>query len=220
MNQLLFRIGLSFLCCGLLGCSVLRDSADCSTEDALFEDSFDDNENRCQWQLVENGSETAMIEDELLRMTVEQEGILAWSVAEPLLEDVEISAQIRQRSGSDNNAYGLICRYQDEENFYLFLISGDGYYAIAKYEDGNEIDYLTGEKPDYYVESEIISQGNTTNQMRIRCEDDELTLFVNGTELVTVTDSAFADGQLGVAVTTYVEDPLTIDFDKILVVAP
>ena len=34
----------------------------------------------------------------------------------------------------DNNAYGVICRYTDLQNFYVFLVSADGYYAIGKYD--------------------------------------------------------------------------------------
>ena len=40
------------------------------------------------------------------------------------------------QSGPVYNRFGLICRFQDMNDFYFFAVSSDGYYAIGKIKNG------------------------------------------------------------------------------------
>lgn len=196
----------------------LPSSADCSDDTALFRDDFENT--NCGWALFE-GAESADIHDGILQIDVSTVGLLAWSYAPPEFTDIQFSAQTRQIGGSNDNSYGLICRYQDPKNFYVFLISGDGYYAIGKYTEGKEqIKYLTGSSPNYYLFSESINQGIATNRLRIQCVDDRLSLYVNGFLLAEVEDSSLTQGKIGVAATTYQPGNAVIEFDNALVETP
>ena len=113
----------------------------------------------------------------------------------------------------------MICRYQNEQNYYVFLISGDGYYAIGKFETGlNEIRYISGQGE--YQFSEQIRQGQVENDIQVECVGNQLTLIVNGVTLESVTDSAFSTGNIGLGVTTFQEGGAIVRFDDVEVYNP
>jgi hypothetical protein len=130
-----------------------------------------------------------------------------------------MTVQARQTSGPNNNAYGVLCRYQDENNFYIFLISCDGYYAIGKYQTGEQqVTYLTPNQE--YVSSDLINQGVATNLLRVSCIGNELSLSVNGLPLATVQDDSFSGGDVGLGVSTLEPGTAVVQFDDLLVLAP
>ena len=59
--------------------------------------------------------------------------------------DVSVEVDATKASGPDNNGFGVVCRFQDNDNFYYFMVSSDGFQVIGKYE-GGENKYLTAEK--------------------------------------------------------------------------
>jgi hypothetical protein len=171
--------------------------------------------------LYSQGGATAVIEDELLRLSTSQPGPIWWTNPGRNFDDVIVTVQARQAGGPDDNAFGLICRYQSAENFYVFLISGDGYYAIGKYQSGAEqIEYLTSDGQHAFIRSDAINQGVATNQIRVSCVGNELSLAVNGLPLVTVTDPTFVTGDIGLGVSAFELGTAVIEFDNVQVIAP
>ncbi len=205
----------------LVSCNLGSPTEDiCTSPGVLFQDDFADAQ-ACGWVQYNQGGASATVEEELLRLTTSQPGPIWWTNPERNFDDVIITVQARQASGPDNNAYGVICRYQSQENFYVFLISGDGYYAIGKYQSGNEqIQYLTGDGQYHYIFSDAINQGIATNQLRINCVGNELSMTVNGLPLATVTDPTFVTGDVGLAVSAFELGTAVIEFDNIQVISP
>lgn len=192
----------------------------CVSTGILFQDDFAD-ETACGWALYNQGGASAAVADGVMRLTSSQPGPMWWTNPSRNFDDVIVTVQARQASGPDNNAYGVICRYQSPENFYVFLISGDGYYAIGKYQSGSQqILYLTGDGQYHYVFSDAINQGIATNQIRVSCVGNELSLTVNGLPLVTVTDPTFVTGDVGLSVSAFELGTAVIEFDNIQVIAP
>lgn len=191
---------------------------DCSTSGALFQDDFS-GEKDCGWSLYNRGGAVVEITEGVMRMSTSQPGQIWWTNPGQSFDNVLISTEARQVSGPNDNAYGAICRYQNESNFYVFLISGDGYYTIGKYtSDSPSITYLT-EKGEYQF-SDVINQGNATNQIRASCIGQELSLAVNGVTLVTVMDPTFVIGDVGLAVSTLQPGTAVVEFADFRVVAP
>lgn len=214
-------------CClllGVVGCSDLGNLGsgsgpdECRPAGLLFADEFDGSQ-QCGWALYSQGGASVAIQDDTLRISTSQVGEIWWTNPGRRFDDVIITTIARQSSGPDNNAYGVICRYQNEQNFYIFLISGDGYYAIGRYQgSGERITYLT---PDgQYQFSDIINQGMATNQIRVSCIGNELSLAVNGIPLINVTDSAFATGDVGLGVSTLTQGTAVVEFDSIRIMEP
>ena len=190
----------------------------CDGGAALFADDFS-GEQDCGWVEYNKGGAVVALEDGVLNISTSSPGEIWWTNPERTFDDVIINVKAAQISGVDDNAYGVICRYQDEENFYLFLISGDGYYAIGKYSGIDvPITYLT---PDgQYQSSDLINQGVASNDVQASCIGDQLSLAVNGQPLLTVTDSDIASGDVGLASSALQQGTVEIAFDDFRVFAP
>lgn len=184
----------------------------------LFFDDFN-GEQDCGWATYNRGGGVAAIENASMQMTVSQPGQIWWTNPTRNFDDVVIRTEARQVSGSDDNAYGLICRYQNPENFYAFLISGDGYYAIAKYQSGSEnVIYLT--ENGQFQPSEEIHTGVASNELLVSCIGNQLSMEVNGVPLLTVTDPTFVTGDIGLAASTLQAETGVIEFDNVQVSVP
>lgn len=190
----------------------------CNEGGTLFNDEFDGSK-ECGWLLFNGRGITEEIANDSLTISNSLAGEFAWTNADRSFDDLIINVQVSQVSGPDDNAYGLICRYQNEENFYVFLISGDGHYAIGKYQSGSpQVQYLTGEGK--YVFSEAINQGVAKNDIRASCIGSELSIAVNGIPLETVSDPTFVTGDVGLGVSPFQPGTAVIEFDSIRVIAP
>ncbi len=221
------RIGFRFLLFLLLSVTAtltacIPDDASgpdsCERDGSLLYDDFEGDQD-CGWILFNERGIRTEITDGVLRISNASAGELSWTNADRNFDDVIITVEARQVGGPDNNAYGVICRYQSAENFYVFLISGDGYFAIGKYQsNSDQVQYLTGD--GQYLASEVINQGAAANEIRASCIDNELTLAVNGIPLVTVTDPTFVTGDIGLGANTFDPGTAIIEFDEIRVLAP
>lgn len=192
----------------------------CISEIGGFVDTFDDPA-LCGWAQFDSGGASAAIENGVMRIDVSNNGQLAWSNPGRQFDDVVIEVAAIPVSGPDNNAYGVICRYTDLQNFYVFLVSADGYYAIGKYDSQwAEIQYLTGEAPNYYQPSTAIRQGQANNNLLVRCVGNELTLFANGELLASVQDNSHTTGDVGVTGGSFELGTVAVEFDDFRAAAP
>ncbi len=190
----------------------------CDGEGYLFVDTFEADRD-CGWATYNRGGADVSIEEGELQVSTSQPGQIWWTNPGLNFEDVVISAETRQLSGPNDNAFGVICRYQSEDNFYIFLISGDGFYSIGKYQAGSdEVIYLT--EDGQFAQSDVINQGTSTNLIEASCIGDELGLAVNGVPLVTVTDPTFVTGDIGLAASTLQPGTLLVAFDDVRVSQP
>lgn len=215
-NLLFIAVVLSFV---LVACDLVAPAEDaCVSSSSLFEDNFE-GEADCGWVLYNQSGSVVAIEEGSLRLSTSQPGQIWWTNPRRIFNDTVITVQARQTAGPNDNAYGVVCRYQDPQNFYIFLVSGDGFYAIGKYiSSSTQVIYLT---PDgQYQFSDIINQGVATNQLRVSCIGNELSLSVNGIPLLTTTDDSFASGDIGLGVSTLAPGTAVVEFDNLRVIAP
>lgn len=197
---------------------VASEPESCDGEGYLFVDTFEADRD-CGWATYNRGGADVSIEEGDLQISTGQPGQIWWTNPGQSFEDVVISVETRQLSGPNDNAFGVICRYQSEDNFYVFLISGDGYYSIGKYQAGSEeVVYLT--EDGQFAQSDVINQGTSTNLIEASCIGNELGLTVNGVPLVTVTDPTFVTGDIGLAASTLQPGTLLVAFDDVRVSLP
>jgi hypothetical protein len=130
--------------------------------------------------------------------------------------DVTVDVRARHVQGEVDNWMGVMCRQQDDDNYYLFAISADGYYLIVKVEEGFSVPLV---EPTL---SEAIQTGKETNEIRVRCRGTELALWVNDEQIVKRFDDTFtkagtvalfADAVTGGATTT-------VAFDNFILTSP
>ena len=179
----------------------------------LYQDDFRDPASG--WESWDEIDTSAKYMDGEYRLGVTHRNYMVWSYPayDKEVRDFAIDVDARQVEGSLNSSFGPIVRVQtEEEQYYWFQISGDGYFSVELKEDGEWI-LLHG-----WEASSAIRQGlDATNQLRVICHGDQFSFYVNGTHLTDVTDDALRAGSFGLAAGAYDEPPVVVDFDNLSV---
>ncbi len=199
------------------GTSVTPDEPQTITveEKVLFQDDFSDPSSG--WDRVRNEDGIAdYTDDSEYRFLINTTLVEHWANPGLNFGNIIVEVDATKAGGPDDNDFGLICRYQNMDNFYFFLISSDGFYAIGKMEAGEG----TLIKPDQMYPSEAILQGETTNHLRAECVGSRLALVVNGELVVETEDNAFLEGDVGLMAGTSEEPGVDIRFDNLVVKEP
>jgi hypothetical protein len=72
------------------------------------------------------------------QIAVYEADTVAWTMAGQLAyEDFLIAVDTTLAAGSTDNEFGIVFRHQDENNFYVYSISSDGYYSLSRLVDGS-----------------------------------------------------------------------------------
>jgi hypothetical protein len=150
------------------------------------------------------------------QISINQSNTILWSGPGLDFTDVQIEVDVSKIDGPDHDDFGVVCRASDKTNFYLLGISSDGYYGIGKVRNG--ILQLIGMKD--MPPSDNIIQGQRTNHLRADCIGELLSLYVNGIHLVTVQDSQFTSGDVGVFAGTFDDPGTSVRFHKFSVLMP
>ena len=203
-----------------LACSFGNKSAsDSETEavssDILFQDDFSDESGNWYTYIDDNG--LTDYENEGFRIKIYEPNAYHWTNPAKNFSDTRIEVEGTKLAGPEENDFGIICRYQDENNFYFFTISSDGYYGIAKIVGGTE--YLIGMEELGFDEA-IIKSGESTNLIRADCNGSSLALYANGKLLAEVSDSEFSSGDIGLIASTYEQTGTDVLFDNLIVRLP
>jgi hypothetical protein len=180
----------------------------------LFQDDF--SSINSGWDRYKSGTYSADYDSGFYRIEVFQKNHEAWALPGLNFSDAIIEATATKTNGPEDNVFGILCRYKDQQNFYFFLISSDGYAGIGLYLDG-ERSLLSGES---MLPSEAILQSNATNDLKVLCVDESLILEVNGTRVYEVQSSALHDGDVGLIAGSYEKSGITVLFDNFSVRNP
>jgi hypothetical protein len=127
---------------------------------------------------------------------------LIWAPAGKNYRDVRIEVDVTRTAGPLVGDVGVICRLQDADNFYAFLVSADGYYSILRFVDGFES--LVG--MEERMPSDTIRRGNVKNHIRVECSGSMLRLYANDNLLIETADTTLQNGDVAVVVGT-LENP-------------
>ena len=180
--------------------------------DVLYQEAFEDN--TTGWHRVANDNGIMDYDQGGYRILVRQPRLNVWSTAEKNFGDVRIEADVIKLNGPDENRMGLMCRYQGGD-YYFFVITNDGYYAIGKFLGGMTL--LLGQSE--MQASETIQKG-TMNHLRADCVADKLTFYINFTEVASATDTDLPSGDVGVLAGSFSEPGVDVMFDQFVVIQP
>jgi len=142
---------------------------------------------------------------------------LFWTVNEGRYTDTQIDVDAVLMNGPTNDNFGVICRFVDNDDFYGFLVTHDGYYGIFKMLDGQML--LSGNRTNLDF-SEAIRQGGIVNHITASCSGDILKLSVNDVVLAEIQDASFKSGQIGLIAGAYDTGGVQVLFDNLLVTQP
>jgi hypothetical protein len=202
-------------------------------------DGFDD-----EWSLSQ-GRNLTQIENGMLRISVVTPQTRLWADALPTFGDFDLRVQTAAVSGPTDNAYGVIFRFRDPDNYYLFQVSSDGFYRVARVLNGDLREISTWIRSDM-AENGLVNAGfGSTNHLRVVARGDRFRFYINGVlaQLCIPNDSAaqstyrlgtciegsmqdemldrsFAVGRIGVMVETRAEAEVVAEFDNVMVLGP
>jgi hypothetical protein len=149
---------------------------------------------------------------------IKQEKWLTWTWgSNATFSDFTLEADARWMEGPESARFGLIFRHQDNDNFYYFLISGEGKYTIRKRQDGEwqSVEDL------HWVPLPHIEVGIATHHFKVVCFGTKFSLYANGQHLITVQDDASDEGKVGLIVEAVTgSDPIRVAFDNLSVYGP
>jgi hypothetical protein len=216
-NLRIILFGCSLLIAGL-ACnfsSITPDEPAAPTEaGVLFQDDFSDEDSG--WDQYRDSLAITDYEDGGYRIYVNESNYDVWANPGRSFTDVSVEVQATRVGGPEENDFGVICRYQDVDNFYFFIVGSDGYYGIGMVADG--VQQLVG--MDAMLISQGINKGSETNTIRADCVGDRLTLYANGTILADVRDSTLRSGDVGLIAGTFDDPGADILFDNFVVRQP
>lgn len=145
------------------------------------------------------------------RIFIQKENHLLWVTSGNQFANVRIQVSARLVEGGLDNNYGVICRYQDDNNFYALVISSDGYFAIRKRANGGAMETIIGDRFQF---SEKIRLGEQENSLMAECDGAQLRLYVNGEKIAETTDTDFLSGDVGLLAGTFSATSIEILFDN------
>lgn len=180
--------------------------------DILYQEAFEDN--TTGWHRVSNENGIMDYDAGGYRILVRQPRLNVWSTAEKNFGDVRIEADVIRLNGPDENRMGLMCRYQGGD-YYFFVITNDGYYAIGKFLGGMTL--LLGQSEMQL--SEVIQKGSM-NHLRADCIGNTLTFYVNFTQVGSAVDADLPSGDVGLLAGSFAEPGVDVMFDQFVVIQP
>jgi hypothetical protein len=164
------------------------------------------------WDVETNDDVARSVTAGAYRLHVISADTLAWSTTPLSAADFYLEAATIHVAGPLNNEFGVIFRYQDDDNFYAYSISSDGYYRLDRKLTGEWSSLIT------WTESGAIHTGEQSfNLMGLLVEGESITLLVNDVLLTTVVDATFADGGIGPSAGSYDEGGVEIAYDDVTV---
>lgn len=181
-------------------------------EGLLYSDDFSDSSSG--WDVFADEDSEAGYYDGEYYVLVNTPNWVAWGNPSLTFNDFRLEIDAEKWAGPDNNNFGVIVRYVDSDNFYLFQIASNGHYSVWK-QVNDEWETLVE-----WTTSPDIKQGASTNHLTVIAQGADFGFYVNGKRLVDVTDASFARGDIGLFAGAFDEAGVEIRFDNLEVLAP
>lgn len=120
-------------------------------------------------------------------------------------DDVTLTLEAENR-GRNNNNVSLVCRMNsDGTQWYEFSVESGGLWYLYAVDDGYNIIDNGG--------TNALKQGKEVNEYKLVCEGNEITMFINGDEVKSVTDNTygFNEGYVGFNISSLNVLPITVE---------
>ncbi len=161
--------------------------------------------NNLRWTIVDN---------EMLSTTITPEGVYRIDnhvpnsaittivQAEGNYGSISLTMEARLEATSQRaSAYGIVFRYQDEDNYNVFAVDGVGRYSIWTRKDA--IWRELRDAPESWTSDEAVRPIGEDNRLSVTLLGDSISGYVNDVRVTRVIDSTFRDGGgIGVYVAT------------------
>lgn len=161
---------------------------------SIFSDDF----SSVQWGTGTDADSSVEYANETLQMIVYTTNYFVWSTPNDQdYEDVHMEMTVFNHGTDSTTAVGFMCAMQPNgSDFYYLAMTPAGEYAIAKAMEGESDLFLTNN--DQWASSDQIAHNASSYRIGADCGNGRLTLYVDGQQIASVTDSAYIGGGIGV----------------------
>ena len=159
---------------------------------AILEDDFSNS--NTNWGVGTDDTSSVEYTDGGLRVKVFTENYFVWSTPDDVdYENVHIETTVINNGTDSTTAFGIMCDQQlIDDSVYYFAITPGGEYAIAKAALAQTDVFLTNN--DEWGSSDLIAQDAASYRIGVDCGNGILTLYVDGQQVDSVTDTTYTNG--------------------------
>jgi hypothetical protein len=212
MNKNLFNFVLAVTCLALAGmaCSALSSTPSLANPSStssggntsggagkvLFQDDFSDSTSG--WGTGTDANKSVAYSNNTLEFKVFKANDFVYSTpSDTDYQDVHIEVTVAPNISDKNTAFGILCDQQvTSEAFYYGAVTPAGQYAIAKAAVAKDDVFLTNN--NNWATSNSIPVNASSYTVGMDCgSDGTLTLYVNGKQIDSVTDTTYTKGHVG-----------------------
>ena len=189
--------------------NIFDSSSENILDETVFRDDFSDK--KSGWEHLQMDEGSAGYVGETYQITVNVPNTDLFTTYSRTFVNSQITVKAVRIEGSDNNNFGVICRFQDPKNFYAGQISSDGFAGIFKVEDGEY--QLLGHQN--MVPVPTIMGGGKENEIQFECIENILKLSVNRVLADSQQDDTFKSGEIGLIAGTVDGEIGVFQFDDL-----
>jgi hypothetical protein len=164
---------------------------DAPANDAILDDDF----SSANWGTGTDTDSSVEYVNDALQVIVYTQNYFVWSTPDDQdYENVHMEVTVTNNNTDPTTAFGIMCHQQDvSDSFYYFAITPAGQYAIAKAALGQPTDvFLTND--DQWQYSDAVTANASSYRIGADCGNGTLTLYVDGQQVDSVSDSSYTNG--------------------------
>lgn len=163
------------------------------------------------WDTGENSfSKLSITEGGYLDILMKLPGSIAWATNGFSGQDFYYQGTVRVEACQLGDYYGLLFRFRDENNFYLFGLSCDGRYRLLERVEGEFRPVV-----DFTFTSAALAGSNTTNLLAVRAEGAQISLYLNDQFVTQANVANTQAGRFGVFAKSAQTSNLLTEFDEL-----
>ncbi len=185
-----------------------------SSNDILLEDDFSDD--KTGWEIVNNVYELKGYSSEGYLISINNKGGRSISTTGLQFNDAIIQVETHKLTGSNDSYLGIVCRFQDNDNYYRFFVTADGYTGIVKVVDGVSTTLPDGKM----IVNHDVLQDDSKNLLEVSCVGNQLKLVVNNRLALSAEDDQLKHGDVGIFAETGQDGAGSFIFTNFIVSKP
>ena len=180
---------------------------------ALIQDDFSNNQSGWREGSDRDRSEFGY-SNGYYQIDIREPNVEVWSIIEQEFKDVRIEVDIVKPKGEEDAYFGVICRWEDDDNYYRITVEAGGAYQIGARINGKTKNLLrlvpsqTGRKDEFPMRFAVV------------CRGEKITLYSNGRRIMEIQDVRFKSGFVGLLAGTQKGRRASILFDNFVVLNP
>jgi hypothetical protein len=194
---------------GLPGFSQSQNQIVSPTPIVLFADDFSDPNSG--WPTIQNVQGGYGYQQDGYHIFVNETNGVFWAKTNRQDDNISVYVDAKPVTEGTNGYYGLLCRIQDDQNFYYFVIRSNGDYTIGKYKKAEFLPFFDWRRSD------AVKAGNQANRFRAECVDNTLRFYVNDVRLDEASDADFPSGFSGLVAASLDGEGFEVTFNNFLI---